>query len=130
IPRAHRHVGGFGNFDRSRMCQLRRGRSCIHTGRVEPRIARHSRCVIRRESASSVGWVGDRFFFHAGDGIRYYKVTGVQTCALPISGRMVTDLPTGRLLLERGYRMLAYGPETALLGRALREGLEGLRAAT
>src|SRR5205807_6255540 len=26
-----------------------------------------------------------RFFFQAGDGIRYYKVTGVQTCALPIS---------------------------------------------
>src|SRR5256885_4440185 len=27
------------------------------------------------------------FFFQAEDGIRYYKVTGVQTCALPISGR-------------------------------------------
>src|SRR6516162_11117252 len=26
------------------------------------------------------------FFFHAEDGIRHYKVTGVQTCALPISG--------------------------------------------
>src|SRR5688500_19881601 len=26
------------------------------------------------------------FFFQAEDGIRYYKVTGVQTCALPISG--------------------------------------------
>src|SRR5205807_8033977 len=25
------------------------------------------------------------FFFRAEDGIRYYKVTGVQTCALPIS---------------------------------------------
>src|SRR5256885_12142770 len=25
------------------------------------------------------------FFFQAEDGIRYYKVTGVQTCALPIS---------------------------------------------
>src|SRR5256885_11450522 len=25
------------------------------------------------------------FFFQAGDGIRGYKVTGVQTCALPIS---------------------------------------------
>src|SRR3989454_3142433 len=24
------------------------------------------------------------FFFKAEDGIRYYKVTGVQTCALPI----------------------------------------------
>src|SRR5256885_8096495 len=26
----------------------------------------------------------DIFFFQAEDGIRYYKVTGVQTCALPI----------------------------------------------
>src|SRR5256885_9074494 len=26
------------------------------------------------------------FFFQAEDGIRYYKVTGVQTCALPIFG--------------------------------------------
>src|SRR5688500_20347870 len=25
------------------------------------------------------------FFFQAEDGIRYYKVTGVQTCSLPIS---------------------------------------------
>src|SRR6266850_5239747 len=29
------------------------------------------------------------FFFQAEDGIRDYKVTGVQTCALPISGRGV-----------------------------------------
>src|SRR5256885_12559675 len=28
------------------------------------------------------------FFFQAEDGIRDYKVTGVQTCALPISSRM------------------------------------------
>src|SRR5688500_9377956 len=31
------------------------------------------------------------FFFQAEDGIRDYKVTGVQTCALPISGRGLTD---------------------------------------
>src|SRR2546426_12523883 len=29
------------------------------------------------------------FFFQAEDGIRYYKVTGVQTCALPISPAFV-----------------------------------------
>src|SRR5215467_2256278 len=29
----------------------------------------------------------DFFFFQAEDGIRDYKVTGVQTCALPISRR-------------------------------------------
>src|SRR2546426_5546607 len=28
------------------------------------------------------------FFFQAEDGIRDYKVTGVQTCALPISNRI------------------------------------------
>jgi 2-keto-3-deoxy-L-rhamnonate aldolase RhmA len=44
-----------------------------------------------------------------------------------VAGRMVTDVPTGRRWLAHGYRMLAYGPETALLGRALREGLTGLR---
>src|SRR5256885_14921129 len=31
------------------------------------------------------------FFFQAEDGIRDYKVTGVQTCALPISGGAVAD---------------------------------------
>src|SRR5256885_8660947 len=29
------------------------------------------------------------FFFQAEDGIRDYKVTGVQTCALPISRRLI-----------------------------------------
>src|SRR5215467_6425893 len=29
------------------------------------------------------------FFFQAEDGIRDYKVTGVQTCALPISARPI-----------------------------------------
>src|SRR5256885_15952373 len=31
------------------------------------------------------------FFFQAEDGIRDYKVTGVQTCALPISRCLLTD---------------------------------------
>ena len=29
-------------------------------------------------------YMGNVFFFQAEDGIRDYKVTGVQTCALPI----------------------------------------------
>src|SRR5205807_6200000 len=33
------------------------------------------------------------FFFQAEDGIRDYKVTGVQTCALPILGALASDLP-------------------------------------
>src|SRR5256885_12822624 len=31
------------------------------------------------------------FFFQAEDGIRDYKVTGVQTCALPISSTCATE---------------------------------------
>src|SRR5256885_3563322 len=33
------------------------------------------------------------FFFQAEDGIRDYKVTGVQTCALPISSASTVGLP-------------------------------------
>src|SRR6266850_6249854 len=36
------------------------------------------------------------FFFQAEDGIRDYKVTGVQTCALPISGLLTTLQDHGR----------------------------------
>src|SRR5256885_8187200 len=35
---------------------------------------------------AEVGYVFSCFFFQAEDGIRDYKVTGVQTCALPIYG--------------------------------------------
>src|SRR5256885_12493822 len=44
------------------------------------------------------------FFFQAEDGIRDYKVTGVQTCALPISHRAVfADGPVrGRTVLVHG----------------------------
>ena len=31
-----------------------------------------------------IDYEDDDFFFQAEDGIRDYKVTGVQTCALPI----------------------------------------------
>src|SRR3989454_8854744 len=61
------------------------------------------------------------FFFQAEDGIRDYKVTGVQTCALPISGqwRDPVDLwplwsaiacPT---LIVRGAESDVLAPETA-----------------
>src|SRR5256885_3844943 len=39
---------------------------------------------MRRKSAA-IQTTGSLFFFQAEDGIRDYKVTGVQTCALPIS---------------------------------------------
>src|SRR5688500_19389291 len=35
------------------------------------------------------------FFFQAEDGIRVYKVTGVQTCALPIFRQRCLPLPCG-----------------------------------
>src|SRR5256885_4707743 len=45
------------------------------------------RCYLNIESFRSVDYVAHNifFFFQAEDGIRDYKVTGVQTCALPIS---------------------------------------------
>src|SRR3989454_12649882 len=53
------------------------------------------------------------FFFQAEDGIRDYKVTGVQTCALPIFRQAVE--PLGQAL-----------PEWDILGRVLRAlGVEG-----
>src|SRR5256885_3010267 len=42
----------------------------------------HRRSVRSRQANVPVGLF---FFFQAEDGIRDYKVTGVQTCALPIS---------------------------------------------
>src|SRR5256885_6723635 len=36
------------------------------------------------------------FFFQAEDGIRDYKVTGVQTCALPISAELKAEDHTDR----------------------------------
>src|SRR5256885_10602556 len=41
-------------------------------------------CQISRKQPVNVSWTYF-FFFQAEDGIRDYKVTGVQTCALPIS---------------------------------------------
>src|SRR5256885_11557140 len=37
-----------------------------------------------RSRCERTGWSALYFFFQAEDGIRDYKVTGVQTCALPI----------------------------------------------
>src|SRR5256885_12405414 len=43
--------------------------------------------------SSGLRMPSQRFFFQAEDGIRDYKVTGVQTCALPICGDLLTDIP-------------------------------------
>src|SRR6266446_9026323 len=51
-------------------------------------------CMRLKQPTSSVLF---RFFFQAEDGIRDYKVTGVQTCALPIyrgpPGQPIDGLP-------------------------------------
>src|SRR5438067_6901651 len=48
------------------------------------------------------------FFFQAEDGIRHRNVTGVQTCALPISNRLLPRLSLGiRHVGEGGAKLLA-----------------------
>src|SRR5256885_12417991 len=44
------------------------------------------------------------FFFQAEDGIRDYKVTGVQTCALPIYEISVNNLPEDSASLKAMLR--------------------------
>src|SRR2546426_4450321 len=51
------------------------------------------------------------FFFQAEDGIRDYKVTGVQTCALPISTALKNRHGAGRLNTPRGNKA---GPDGRL----------------
>src|SRR5256885_2326259 len=56
------------------------------------------------------------FFFQAEDGIRDYKVTGVQTCALPIS-----PLPVGP---QDGRRLLHYLQSDARAQQAVLDRLD------
>src|SRR5256885_16602787 len=85
------------------------------------------------------------FFFQAEDGIRDYKVTGVQTCALPICAVFLRDTTgAGPALAAIGYfafsgamasgrlagdgLMLRFGPRTLVRGGATL-GAAGLAAA-
>src|SRR5256885_8891520 len=54
---------------------------------------------------------GEFFFFQAEDGIRDYKVTGVQTCALPIclDGRMIRQERQSRRREKGAYAGDAIG---------------------
>src|SRR5256885_10642291 len=63
------------------------------------------------------------FFFQAEDGIRDYKVTGVQTCALPIYSGLEVDALGGR----PGVRSARFAGEGASDGDNLRRLLEELR---
>src|SRR5256885_11265457 len=56
------------------------------------------------------------FFFQAEDGIRYYKVTGVQTCALPISSCAAFPFAIGvtcTLTLLDNVRISSYSTASA-----------------
>src|SRR5256885_446773 len=71
-----------------------RSRHITSTNLSPPRVCGPSYLSFRpRNSFSSVFILirpNDFFFFQAEDGIRDYKVTGVQTCALPISSYCLT----------------------------------------
>src|SRR2546426_6838316 len=84
-------------------------------------LAYSSRCTIFLTPVSLTSFVF--FFFQAEDGIRDYKVTGVQTCALPISDHRVgelrgVDLPPAHRLGGRRAR------EPAGVGSRVGEGQE------
>src|SRR5260370_8183875 len=55
------------------------------------------------------------FFFQAEDGIRYSSVTGVQTCALPISRLRITGPPRSG---ERGSKRVVTGDRHGNLSEA------------
>src|SRR5699024_11615228 len=48
---------------------------------------------------------GCEFLFHAEDGIRDRNVTGVQTCAIPISRTGMIRARTGRAPIARAHRV-------------------------
>src|SRR5256885_6438365 len=72
-------------------------------------------------NCTSRGTVGMFFFFQAEDGIRDYKVTGVQTCALPISTTRRTTRREPARELGDGARALARRPPLEPAGRDARE---------
>src|SRR5256885_11294778 len=67
------------------------------------------------------------FFFQAEDGIRDYKVTGVQTCALPIWHRTTpsrstmaeTPLPPSAVRLSRDCVRISTSRDRGLAGRGI-----------
>src|SRR3989449_6655835 len=59
------------------------------------------------------------FFFQAEDGIRDVAVTGVQTCALPISGAPGLHAEDAEPAQPRGIRPAGVGPGLARAGKAV-----------
>src|SRR5438876_12321511 len=64
------------------------------------------------------------FFFQAEDGIRDGRVTGVQTCALPISSAASTVFTSRLPAHGGGQRRAALAPARPMLG-AFRAGIPG-----
>src|SRR5438093_8349294 len=58
------------------------------------------------------------FFFQAEDGIRYWSVTGVQTCALPIFGLEADTKPLKDVAAQIRVRLEAEATEKAMQARA------------
>src|SRR2546426_9324993 len=50
------------------------------------------------------------FFFQAEDGIRDYKVTGVQTCALPICYEFTSQIYFDDALTDQIHALAPYSP--------------------
>src|SRR5256885_8223426 len=107
----------------------RRRLMCVGWGTPADRVVRHdtaARPTPNLSETSLESIVVRRFcffFFQAEDGIRDYKVTGVQTCALPIFGanprREAPVLsPTFRLPLRQRLRMRALSTGASRRGLA------------
>src|SRR5205807_5735425 len=100
-------MGGAGNF------QLNIDGQEVTNNMVQsfgqPKFSRDSiaefEFVSNRFDASQGRSLGVHFFFQAEDGIRDYKVTGVQTCALPISS---SDITRGMSELGRVSQSMAF----------------------
>src|SRR5690348_17924746 len=67
------------------------------------------------------------FFFQAEGGIRDGRVTGVQTCALPISGDGTTTATVlAQAIVNEGLRNLAAGANPMQLRQGIEKGVEAV----
>src|SRR5690606_40172300 len=67
------------------------------------------------------------FFFQSEDGIRGFHVTGVQTCALPISTRMPEDL-SGRQVYVLDPMLATGGTLVASIQELIKRGADDVTA--
>src|SRR5687767_15520748 len=80
--------------------------------------AAYRRPSLRSQERAIQRWyLSVHFFFQAEDGIRDKLVTGVQTCALPISQTALVSLDRappveGFNLMKEGVRMMSVGTHT------------------